>query len=195
MLYMRRESFFIGVIMAYLLVIAGFTLHPQLLYGETAGTTAAEQFVDTTPVRFEVLPDSPDPNEVFKLVNDQRMAEGQKPLVADAKLGAIALERAKDMAVRQYYAHKNPDGKYYYDLFPKYDVHSEYSCENLDIVFVPDATEFIKEWTASVKHHACMVHPKTNKAGFAATKMMLVEYGGKEVPAYLVVGIHSTTLR
>ncbi len=192
---MKRDGYILGFIVAYCLVIAGFTLRPQILFGATSDNAAAQHIsapVDTD-VQFEALPDSPNPNEVFKLVNEERAAEGKKPLVANAKLGQVAMARAKDMAMRQYYAHKNPDGNYYYDLFSGYGVEVDYSCENLDIVFVPHAEEFIKEWVGSAKHHACLVNPNTTEAGFAVTKMMLLEYGGKEVPAYLVVGIHSTT--
>lgn len=197
---MKRDGLILGLIVAYCLVIVGFTLRPQILFGETTDEAITEQAatmvasVDTN-VQFEVLPDSPDPNEVFKLVNQERVVEGQKPLIANAKLGEVAMARAKDMAARQYYAHKSPDGKYYYDLFPDYDVKTDYSCENLDIVFVPSAEEFIKEWVGSTAHHACLVNPVTTEAGFAVTKMMLLEYGGQEVPAYLVVGIHATSLK
>ncbi len=185
-----------SLIVAYLLVIAGLTLRPQLLFGDNPKhvTAQAQSQPINTNVQFVALPDSPNPNEVFKLVNKQRELESQKPLVANAKLAKVAMARAKDMVARQYYAHKNPDGKYYYDLFPAADVRVDYSCENLDIVFVPSADMFIKEWVGSAKHHACMVNPNTTEAGFAVTKMMLLEFDGKEVPAYLVVGIHSTTL-
>lgn len=194
---MKWDGLILGLIVAYCLVVVGFTLRPQILFGETTDDIVTQQVnppVDTN-VQFEALPDSPDPNEVFKLVNQERVVEGQKPLIANVKLGEVAMARAKDMAARQYYAHKNPDGKYYYDLFPDYGVKADYSCENLDIVFVPNAEEFIKEWVGSTAHHACLVNPATTEAGFAVTKMMLIEYGGQEVPCYLVVGIHTTSLK
>lgn len=190
---MRRDGFILGLIVAYCLVIAGFTVNPELLFAGTTEYVAAQP--KDTNVQFTALTDSPDPNEVFRLVNKQRELEGKKPLVANARLGEVAMARAKDMATRQYYAHKNPDGLYYYDFFPAADIWVDYSCENLDIVFVPSAEMFITEWVASTKHHACLVHPDTTEAGFAVTNMMLLQYGGTEVPAYLVVGIHSTTVQ
>lgn len=190
---MKRDGLFCGLIVAYCVAIFVATIRPQLIFAGTQDQ-APQPAASAQSVHFDSFPDSPDPNEVFKLVNKQRELEGQKALVANAKLAEVAMARAKDMAVRQYYAHKNPDGQYYYDLFPALDVRVDYSCENLDIVFVPSADMFIKEWVGSTKHHACLVNPDTTEAGFAVTKMMLLEYGGKEVPCYLVVGIHSTTL-
>jgi uncharacterized protein YkwD len=103
---------------------------------------------------------------------------------------------AKDMAARQYYAHKNPDGHYYYDLFPDQGINVDYSCENLDVVFVPDITQFIDQWMASTHgHRECLTKPDLTQAGYAVTNMMFVEYGGQQVPAYLVVAIHSTALK
>lgn len=182
------------VIFAYCMVVGLFTLRPQLIMADPEVAPAQKQVVQD--VQFKLIPESPDPNQVFELVNKQRLSEGSPALVANEKLGAVAAARAADMAKRQYYAHKNPDGKYYYDLFPGNGVTADYSCENLDITFVPDISQFIDQWLASTKgHRNCMINPDLKVAGYAVTKMMLLQYGGKETPAYLVVAVHATDLK
>ncbi len=189
--------FICALIFAYCMAVGLFTLKPQLIMADAAvPAVVAAQPIATEPIHFETTPDSPDPNQVFDLVNKERTAQGSPALVANAKLAKVAKERAVDMAKRQYYAHKSPDGQYYYDLFPSENVNVEYSCENLDITFVPDISQFISEWSASVKgHRECMNNPKLTQAGYAVTKMMLIEYDGQQTPAYLVVAIHATELQ
>lgn len=180
-------------IVLYCLFAVLFLLN--LRVGKVSPQVKAAQTEVVQDVQFSAMPDTPDPNQVFDLVNKVRVAQGSKPLVANSKLGKVASVRANDMAKRQYYAHKNPDGKYYYDFFPENSLKTDYSCENLDIVFVPDANMFINEWLASTKgHRQCMINPDLTHAGYAVTKMMLLQYDGKEVPAYLVVAVHTTDL-
>lgn len=189
---MKRDGLICALIFAYCMAVGMFTLRPQLLMADPQISLPEEA---VQGVQFASFPNSPDPNHVFELVNKERLLQGSLVLKANAKLGVVAAERAADMAKRQYYAHKNPDGQYYYDLFPLHGVSAHYSCENLDIVFVPDITMFTREWLASTKgHRNCMINPTLTEAGYAVTKMMLLEYGGKEVPAYLVVAIHTTNL-
>ena len=161
--------------------------------GFGAPTAAAPGTISETPiVRFDVPADAPDPNETLRLVNIQRGSVGLPALVANEKLGALAKARAKDMAARHYYAHKDPDGKYYYDYFPAYNLVTGYNCENLDLVFVPNQALVIQEWNASVRgHKRCMENSKTTQAGYATTRLTMVDFEGKETTAYLVVAIHA----
>lgn len=155
----------------------------------------SQPLVASPPVHFAFSPDTPDPNIVLLLANQTRQAHGSSALVANAKLGELAAARAADMAKRQYFAHKNPDGKYYYDLFADYAIQSDYSCENLDLVSVTDSSQFIQEWLNSTKHRDCMLNPNVTQAGYAVSKFSMVDYNGVVTQAYVVVGIHSTTLR
>lgn len=191
---MRRDGIICGVIFAYCLAVAVYAFHPAHLLADTAQVSA--QPVVTAPVRFDVLSESPDPNQILELVNKERVFEGSPAMNANATLGKIAAERAADMAKRQYYAHRNPEGKIFSDYFAENGIKTDYSCENLDAVFVPDINTFIHEWMASTKgHHECMMNPNFKDAGYAATKMTLVDYQGKPTPMYLVVAIHTTELK
>lgn len=136
---------------------------------------------------------APDPNETLKLVNEERSTFGLPELSADEGLGAVARARAKDMATRQYYAHRDPDGRYYFDYFKEFGITTGFNCENLDLVFVPSEELVINEWKASLKgHRGCMMRPDVSKAGYATTKITLVDFEGRQTAAYLVVAIHAS---
>lgn len=158
-------------------------------------TAAAPGVITKTNYMFDISLDSPDPNETLILVNEERHSLSLPALEANQKLAQVAQKRAADMVEHKYYAHKNPDGKYYFDYFKEYKINAGYSCENLDLVFVPDQAMVIKEWMASLKgHRGCMINNQTTKAGYATTKLSLVNYDGTETTAYLVVAIHAELL-
>lgn len=183
---MRKFWVFYGVLPFLLLTV--------LFASGFAGHTAAApgQLVPAKLVQFDIPSDAPDPNETLRLVNAERAAHGLETLRAHEQLGEVAKARAADMASRHYYAHKNPDGQYYYDLFDQYGIETGYNCENLDLVFVPSEEQVISEWMASLKgHRECMMHTKTTYAGYATTKLTLIDFEGKETTAYLVVAIHA----
>ncbi|MBA3758216.1 hypothetical protein H0X10_01110 [Candidatus Saccharibacteria bacterium] len=174
----------------FLLVILLFSVPKQTAAAPgTADTETNEVILFNAPI------DAPDPNETLRLVNAERISQGALPLIADAELGQVAAARAADMAARQYYAHKNPDGKYYFNLFEKFGVTAGYSCENLDLVFVPSQDLVIHEWMASLRgHRACMLDTKVKRAGYATAKLNLKQFDGSITTAYLVVAVHAEVL-
>lgn len=175
-------------------LLAVVLLSVVLVSGLTTPTAAAPGILQGDyqfPANLDVL----DPNQVLELVNAERATLNLQPLKADRELGLVAAARAQDMATRQYYAHKNPDGVYFYDLFDSYGVDAGFACENLDMVFVPSKERVVEEWRASLRgHRACMMHTKTTHAGYAATTLTLVDFEGQETTAYLVVAIHAEFL-
>lgn len=146
-------------------------------------------------VEFAVPDEGPNPNEIFKLVNQQRVAQGLPPLKASEKLGKVAQARANDMASRQYYAHQSPDGSYYYDYFESYTLSTNYSCENLDLIFEPSQEQIIDDWKTSLNgHRDCMLHAKTDIAGYATAKLLYVHINGSQTTTYVVVAVHAQVL-
>jgi uncharacterized protein YkwD len=116
--------------------------------------------------------------------------------VPNQKLGELAAMRASDMVSRQYYAHKNPDGKYYYDYFSAKDISTDYSCENLDLVIAPSPEIAVNEWLASTKgHRDCLVRADLTQAGYATSKLTILDHLGGQTTAYVVVAIHSTEVK
>ena len=176
-----------------------YALLPMLLFvmlclGSFASATVAApgQIPQDKLVRFEISPQAPDPNETFELVNQQRLIAGLSPLIANEKLGNLARARATDMVERQYYAHKNPDAKFYFDYFDKFGIRTGYNCENLDLVFVPDQNKVISEWMSSLRgHRACLMNQQTTHAGYSSAKLTIINADGGETTAYVVVAIHA----
>lgn len=144
---------------------------------------------------FESTTTVPDPNNIFKLVNDARSASRKQPLTPNKALGAIAAARAADMSNRKYYAHKSPDGTYYYDLLNASELKPQYSCENLNLVFVPDNTKIINDWLNSrAGHRECMLNDNIKQAGYASAEVAFIDATGSVTTAYVVVAVHTTEI-
>ncbi len=142
-----------------------------------------------TLTTFPVQAGLPDPNSIFDTVNQVRATQGLPKLKKDAVLTRIAQERAADMHKHSYYAHKNPDGLFYYDLMYQQHVGFNYSCENLDLQFVTSSANYVNDWMYSNKgHRECMLNTVTDRAGYAITTLDT----GNESVAYVVVAIHAS---
>lgn len=142
---------------------------------------------------FQTNPDLPDINVIFKEVNQAREGEGLPALKANPELTTVAEARAKDMAEHNYYAHKDKNGKFYYDLFSKYNFSTKYSCENLDLEFHADPDAFVGSWMGSpFGHRECILNKSITDAGYAVVAMPGIQYQGSTTTGYLVVAIHST---
>lgn len=191
---MKREVFFVLAIFTYALLALGFSW--KYFNHAYVASAQAPRVLTAIDYKFVATDGSPDPNVVFEIANKARNDYGSSSLITSEKLGAIATQRAADMANRHYYAHKSPDGKYYYDYFGEYGVKTDYSCENLDLVFAPSPDVAINEWLASTKgHRNCLIRSDLVSAGYATTKLSLIDYFGQPTTAYLIVAIHSTQLK
>jgi hypothetical protein len=157
------------------------------LYPVPAGSVAMPA------VSFRVLPDAPDPNRIFALVNQSRTAHGLLPLTADPYLAKVARQRAADMAARKYYAHRDQDGRIFSDLMAADGESITYGCENLDLEFTTTPVIYVDDWLGSAKgHRACLLNQRVTKAGYAVAKLELLQAGGQTMTAYVVVAIHTT---
>lgn len=191
---MRRDMRVCVVIALYCLGVAIFSFYLPMASTQQPKPSQAVKAAST--VSFTQQSEVLDPNQIFALVNKERLKNSSVALVANEKLGTIATTRASDMVKRQYYAHKDPDGKYYSDYFGQNGITADYSCENLDLIFIPDGRTVITDWLASNSgHRECILNNNLTQAGYAAVKMTYIGYSGKEIPAYLVVAIHTTDLR
>lgn len=140
---------------------------------------------------FDAPTGMPDPNEIYRQVNKTRQAAGLPPLVRDDALAKLATSRAQDMSRRAYYAHKNPDGIYYYDLLEQAGYDAEYNCENLDLEFTTQADVYVNSWLRSKSgHRECLLNTQTTNAGYAVAT--IANNSTDDIPSYVVVAIHST---
>lgn len=147
-------------------------------------------------VSFDTENGAPNSNTILAAVNKARSNIGAPPLRPNQKLAAVAASRAKDMVSKQYYAHKNPDGKLYYENFNSLGIDPDYSCENLDLTQSIEATTAVDDWTASAKgHKQCLLNPNVVEAGYATAKYSTVNINGEAQQLYLIVAIHSTQIK
>ncbi len=146
--------------------------------------------LSSSTVRFDQTTTGPDINLIFEEANHVRLKNGLTPLKPNLKLANIANVRAQDMAKRNYYDHKNPDGQYYYNYLPQLGFDNKnFSCENLDLQFTVLASQYVNDWLSSSKgHRECMLNAKISDAGYAVAESHQVE-GGQT--AYIVVAIHA----
>jgi uncharacterized protein YkwD len=138
-----------------------------------------------TDTRFIARPDAPDPNHILEMVNSIRSEAGLNPLEPNEMLSAAAENRARDMSMGAYYAHRSPEGRYYYDELP--DV--GYSCENLNLSFSMREERHLEDWLKSPDHRRCLLDGRLRHAGYAVLR---VDNAGQ--PSYLLVAIHSEKL-
>jgi uncharacterized protein YkwD len=144
-------------------------------------------------VTFPVSNDAADPNKVLDLVNKLRRDNGLEPLVGDLQLSKLASDRADDMVNRGYYAHKNPDGKNFFDLMTDGGYAPHYACENLSLEPSKSETVSYDGWLTSTRgHKECMLEPSVSRAGYASRKLYELPTSQGMTSYYLVVAIHAS---
>lgn len=186
----RRLYELAGVLLvtAYM-VFAIFVVAVQLYPAEFSKRPSGKALAANT-VRFEEHSGAPSPNDIFNRVNHVRAEKGLQPMRSNAVLADAARDRAQDMARRNYYAHKNPDGLYYYDYLRGSGFgDNSYSCENLDLQFTLLPEKYVDDWLNSrAGHRECLLNESTTEAGYAVVSTDRLADGQT---AYIVVAIHS----
>lgn len=186
---------FVGLALVSLLYV--FTLF--LLWGLSRSSTPVfsselqnRNVAGASSSRFQRKEGLPNPNEVLSAVNGYRKDHGMGPLLANQDLEKIAQSRLTDMSTNRYYAHKNNQGLYYFDIMRSFGIRTEYSCENLDLSVSPEISQYIQDWSNSTKgHRKCMLDNRISQAGYAVGKLLIDDQGTEN---YIIVAIHSTDI-
>lgn len=135
-----------------------------------------------------------DAQKIFELVNQARVEGGLNELRSDPILTKVAEKRAIDMVENQYYAHKNPEGLYFYDILDQEGYSVGFSCENLNIDFTTSEVRYINSWLASTKgHKECLLNSKVDSGGYAVGLFSDPSDGHTISKTYVIVGIHTET--
>jgi len=107
--------------------------------------------------------------EIMKLVNDERMRAGLKPLAFSPRLAVMARGHSYDMAIRNYLAHNSPEGSTPADRLRGVGVAYREIGENIYMDDFHDADGFparaVKGWISSPGHRANMLSPNFREAG------------------------------
>lgn len=113
-----------------------------------------------------------DPNEVFRLVNEERIKAGLKPLIRLPELDISAETKAKRMQDIQNVDHVDPqtgyDGMdYIVDLFP--GLQCRFIGENIAANYTTEK-KMVDGWMGSQGHKENILNPKFTHAGLYATR-------------------------
>jgi uncharacterized protein YkwD len=103
--------------------------------------------------------------ELFELTNQERAKAGIKPLVLNPALNNSAKDKCQDMVDRNYWAHKDPDGKDAWYLVDRYTRYLE-AGENIAKGYFT-ANETTLNWMNSPPHKEALLNARYTDVGFA----------------------------
>lgn len=114
-------------------------------------------------------------SELLKKTNEYRKQNGKKELVLNEKLSKAALEKAKYMFEKDFWAHTAPDGTepWYFVLNQGYDY--AFAGENLARNF-NSSTEVVEAWIKSSSHRENLVSDNYDEVGFGVVNGVLNGY-------------------
>ncbi|HEY6503624.1 MAG TPA: CvpA family protein [Chitinophagaceae bacterium] len=101
--------------------------------------------------------------KMLELINNERAKEGLKPLKADREQTLVGRAHSKDMFVRGYFAHVNPDGKDPFDRMKEADVKFRTAGENLALAQTLEIAH--KNLMNSPGHRANIMNPAFGRVG------------------------------
>jgi uncharacterized protein YkwD len=106
--------------------------------------------------------------DVFNETNAYRKANNLPELLPDVKLVALARQRARDMAARDYFSHVSPEGADVFSTMRDEKITFWAAGENLARNNFPAkacATEAMNGWRKSAEHRANLLHPAFGHIG------------------------------
>lgn len=101
--------------------------------------------------------------QMFQMVNQQRVDQGLEPLIFDNSLRDIARAHSNDMFKRGYFSHYTPEGLSPFDRMQKAGITYQYAGENLALA--PDTALAMQGLMNSPGHRANILSPNFHKVG------------------------------
>lgn len=102
--------------------------------------------------------------QVVNLVNQERANEGLAPLASDSALARVALDKAKDMDVNNYFSHQSPTYGSPFDMMRSYGISYSYAGENI-ASGQRSPQEVVTAWMNSPGHRANIMNTNFTKIG------------------------------
>jgi uncharacterized protein YkwD len=110
--------------------------------------------------------------EICALMNEERRAQGLRPLTEAAEVDSVAVARVLDMASTGYFAHESPSGTNAVQLLRAGGVSWVVAGENIgrsDGYALTEAIRVIhRAWMASTGHRDNVLDPRFTRVGIAA---------------------------
>lgn len=103
-------------------------------------------------------------DQVVNLVNQERAAAGLAPLANDPALAKLALDKAKDMVINQYFDHQSPTYGSPFDMMRSYGISYSYAGENI-AKGQRTPQEVMTAWMNSQGHRQNIMSPNFTKIG------------------------------
>lgn len=100
---------------------------------------------------------------MLELVNEERAKEGLRPLEMDNDLLRLARAHSRDMFIRGYFAHVNPDGKDPFDRMNEYGI--EYRAAGENLALAPNVELAHEGLMNSPGHRANILTPEFGLVG------------------------------
>lgn len=107
-----------------------------------------------------------DPDKIIELTNEERAKNNILPLVPSSTLTLVALNKARDLLEKNYFAHTNPEGKEFYEWIEEMGYRYNYVGENLAMNFVTNEGA-IEAWMKSEKHRQNILEKRFKEIGVA----------------------------
>jgi len=108
-------------------------------------------------------------NQVIQLVNEQRTANGLKPLTANAPLTNTATLKSQDMAKLNYFDHTSPTYGSPFDMMKKYGITYRAAGENIAMGQTTPA-QVMQGWMNSPGHRANILNASFTQIGVGIAK-------------------------
>lgn len=108
-------------------------------------------------------------NQVIQLVNEQRAANGLKPLTANAQLANTATLKSEDMAKLNYFDHNSPTYGSPFDMMKKYGISYRTAGENIAMGQTTPA-QVMQGWMNSPGHRANILNSSFTQIGVGIAK-------------------------
>lgn len=109
------------------------------------------------------------PQEVIRLTNQQRAANGLNALAENSTLDSAALAKGNDMLAKGYWAHFAPDGTSPWSFFLRFGYRYQYAGENLARDF-QDAGSAVNAWMNSPSHRENILNPNYRDIGIGVVE-------------------------
>src|SRR3989344_3203097 len=104
--------------------------------------------------------------ELISLTNDYRKSLGLNELQPNARLTQAAVNKARDLLNKQYFAHTSPDNKKFSDWIKEVGYKYFYVGENLAIDF-NNNQDLFRAWLNSPTHKENIIKPQYQEIGLA----------------------------
>lgn len=152
-----------------------FTQNPTQPPSNTVSTPTPQPYLpDPTPTSTPYTPPPATTNisqveqDIFRLTNEARAANGVAPLVWSDQIASVARNHSQDMNNRNFFNHINPDGRDPFQRLNSGGVSFATAGEN--IAGGPTADIMVNNWMNSSGHRANILNPAFHKIGIGVTQ-------------------------